>query len=464
MFWKHFYLFFIALYSSTTIAQTKLASFFSDNMVLQQKELVAIWGEDMENTTIIVSGSWGKKTKVKTDKNGNWKVKIQTPSAGGPYTIKINGSQVILLKNVLIGEVWVCSGQSNMQMKLKGNFNQPILGSQETILNSKNSQLRMFNTKIKASLTPLKNVIGKWEEASPKTSGNFSATAYYFGQKLQELLKVPVGLIHSSWGGSSAESWTDKEIISQFNSAKIPAIIPKKNKQKNPTLLYNGMLHPFIGYNIKGVIWYQGEANRNRANEYEQLISAMVSSWRSKWQNNFPFYFVQIAPFEYKNTNSAFLREAQLKTMFSLENSGMAVTMDIGECDNIHPSNKKLVGDRLAYWALSKNYKIEGISYSGPVYKKMQFKGLKAILTFDYAKNGFSGFGKKIQGFEIAGEDKVFHEALVKINRNKTITVWSDNVLKPKAVRYAFKNCVLGTLYNTEGLPASSFRTDNWEK
>ena len=190
----------------------------------------------------------------------------------------------------------------------------------------------------------------------------------------------------------------------------------------------------------------------------------MVKSWRTKWQNDFPFYFVQIAPFEYNNTNSAFLREAQLKTMLSLDNSGMAVTMDIGECKNIHPGNKKHVGDRLAYWALSKTYNIDGITFSGPVYKQMKVKDSKVILSFDYAENGFSSFGKDLNGFEIAGEDKIFYEAIVKLNKNKTIIVRSDKVSKPVAVRYAFKNCVEGTLFNTEGLPASSFRTDNWEE
>lgn len=459
-----FYCYFVFLFSSMTFSQTKLASFFSDNMVLQQKEQVAIWGEDKENTTIKISGSWGEKAKVKTDKNGRWKVKLQTPAAGGPYSLTIKGSEKVTLKNVLIGEVWLCSGQSNMQMPIKGFANQPVVGSLETILNSKNAQIRMFRVNQNASLTPLKNVTGKWEEASPETTGKFSATAYYFGHKLQKLLGVPVGLIHTSWGASTAESGTDKETISNFKSAKIPIKIPAKKKQYEPTLLFNAMLHPFIGYNLKGVIWYQGESNRLRASEYENLITKMVTSWRAKWQQDFPFYFVQIAPFSYKNTNAAFIREAQLRTMLSLKNSGMAVTLDVGECKNIHPSNKKIVGDRLAYWALSKTYNFEGIAYSGPVYKKMKIKNSKAILTFDYAKNGFSSFGKKIEGFEIAGADKVFYKADIKRNRNKTITVWSEKVQKPVAVRYAFNNCVLGTLFNTEGLPASSFRTDNWLK
>lgn len=453
------------LYWALLFSQTKLPSFFGNDMVLQQNEKVSIWGLDKPNTKIKIIGSWGEKSSTETNSNGKWQVKLQTPKAGGPFNLEIKGSQKIILKNVLIGEVWLCSGQSNMEMPLKGFINQPIIGSLETLVNSKNNQLRLFHVNKNASLIPLDDVSGSWQEASPETVNNFSATAYYYGKNIQSVLGVPVGLIHTSWGSSTAEAWTDKETISQFESAVIPKEIPKKKKQLVPTLLYNAMLHPFIGYNMKGVIWYQGESNRIRASEYEKLISAMVTSWRIKWKQDFPFYFVQIAPFEYKNTNSAFLREAQLKTMSSLKNSGMAVTMDIGECQNIHPANKKLVGDRLAYWALSNTYNIVEIPYSGPVYKQMTIKDSKVILKFDYADNGFSSFGKKLQGFKIAGKDKVFYEANVNLTKyKKIITVWSDNVPYPVAVRYAFDNCIEGTLYNTEGLPASSFRTDNWDE
>ncbi|WP_254712463.1 sialate O-acetylesterase [Polaribacter pectinis] len=266
------------LYGTLLFSQTKLPSFFGNNMVLQQNEKVAIWGEDKPNTKIKIMGSWGEKSSTETDANGKWQVKLQTPKAGGPYTLKIKGSQNVTLKNVLIGEVWICSGQSNMEMPLKGKVNEPIIGSLETILNSKNSQLRFFHVKKDASLIPLDDVSGTWQETSPETASNFSATAYYYGKKIQAILGVPVGLIHASWGSSTAEAWTDKETLSQFESVVIPKEIPKKMKQQVPTLLYNAMLHPFIGYNMKGVIWYQGESNKLRANEYQELVTKMVSS------------------------------------------------------------------------------------------------------------------------------------------------------------------------------------------
>ena len=456
-----FFLFIVAIGNS--YSQTKLASFFSDHMVLQQNTAVSIWGKDKPKTTIKVVGNWGQKAKVKTDKQGNWKLKIQTPTAGGPYTLVIEGNQKILLKDVMIGEVWLCSGQSNMRMPIKGYTNQPINESQETILNSENTNIRMFQTEMNASLTPLEDVKGNWKSASPENVGDFSATAYFFGRKLQSILKVPVGLIVTCWGGSSAEAWMDKETLSQYKFIELPSKIDLKRKQQTPTALYNAMLYPFIGYGIKGAIWYQGEANRERANNYNNLMTSLISSWRTQWnQGDFPFYFAQIAPYNYGKTNSAYLREAQLKTSLTLNNTGMAVTLDIGDCNFIHPKEKKTVGQRLAYWALSKNYDVKGIEYSGPVYTSMKLQLNKIELKFNNAPNGISSFGKELTNFEIAGKDKVFYPAKAIIKRNNCLQVSSDKVQQPIAVRYAFKNCVEASLFSTSGLPASSFRTDSW--
>ncbi len=450
-----------------SFSQTQLPSFFSDDMVLQQQQQVSIWGTDKPNTKITVTGSWGKNASVVSDDKGNWKLKLQTPVAGGPYNVGIKGSKIVTLKNVLIGEVWFCSGQSNMEMPVKGYHNQPVIGSNESILNSTNDKIRMFTQQHTTSLTALYDSKGKWNAASPSTTGNFSATAYFFAKKLQALLGVPIGLIHTSWGSSTVESWMDKETLSGFKNVLIPDTIPKTAPQTSPTIMYNAMLHPFIGFTIKGAIWYQGEANRANANDYQSLFTTMIESWRKQWsQGDFPFYFVQIAPFDYPKLNAGFLREAQLKTMQSVKNTGMAVTLDIGEQKAIHPSQKEVVGNRLAYWALTKDYSMEGIAFSGPVYKNMKITNNGRInLTFEYSGMGLSSFGKPLNEFEIAGEDKVFYPANAVINNNDKgggVTVWSDSVKNPISVRYAFKNWVEGSLFNTQGLPASSFRTDDW--
>jgi sialate O-acetylesterase len=466
---KNFFLILLLGFSTTTFAQIQLPAFFSDHMVLQQNEKVSIWGTDKPGSKINIKGSWGAESNAPADDRGNWKLNLQTPSFGGPYTVAINGSNEVILSNVMIGEVWLCSGQSNMEMPVKGFTNQPINGSAEAILNSRNSQIRLFTVERNASIEPIDKVTGQWAEASPSTVKDFSATAYFFGRKLNKLLNVPIGLIHTSWGGTRAEAWTDKQTLSEFKFIEIPKQLPVRG-QEGPvytaTLLYNAMIHPLIGYRIKGVIWYQGESDRNEADQYSRLFPAMIRSWREKWkQGDFPFYFVQIAPYEYGGGNSGFLMESQLKTMQTVGNTGMAVTMDIGDCNFIHPREKKLIGDRLAYWALSKDYNVAGIAFSGPIYKEIgEIKDGKIKLLFDYNETGLSSYGQELKGFEIAGADKVFRPAKATINRDKSVTVSSDQVLEPVAVRYAFKNCEEGTLFNTAGLPASSFRTDSWDK
>jgi len=456
-------LFFFSVQNGT--AQTRLPGLFADNMVLQQQQLVSIWGMDNPGTKISVKSSWGNTATTTTDSKGYWKMKIQTPVAGGPYNIQVKGSKEVNLKNVLIGEVWFCSGQSNMEMPVKGYSNQPVIGSNETILNSTNDKIRFLNTPRSVSLTPLYDVKGEWKPASPSTTGNFSATAYFFAKKIQAVLGVPVGIIQSAWGASSIESWMDAQTLSPFNKT-IPDTLPKTEPQKLPTLMYNSMLHPYIGFTIKGVLWYQGESNRENAQEYRSLFTSLITSWRKQWQQeDFPFYFVQIAPFEPGKWNAALLREAQLQTMLIVKNTGMAVTMDIGEQNIIHPSQKETVGIRLAYWALAKDYDVKGIAFSGPVYQKMEIKPEgKVWLTFNYCDQGLTSFGKPLTDFEIAGEDKVFYPAEAKIvnDKNGVIVVSSNAVKNPVSVRYAFKSWATGNLFNTQALPASSFRTDDW--
>jgi len=282
---------------------------------------------------------------------------------------------------------------------------------------------------------------------------------------LQEGLDVRVGLISSRAGGTAAEAWTNKKTLNEG----FPVFNSKINKTSNygrstPTALYNAMIHPLIPFAIKGVIWYQGETNRKNPEQYAKLLPALIKSWREDWGlGEFPFYFVQIAPFEYGETNSAFLREAQLKTMLSTPNTGMAVTLDIGDEFCIHPPIKKEVGERLGYWALAKTYGMKGIQFSGPVYKSMMIQKDSVYLNFDDASDGLCSFDKQLKDFTIAGSDKIFRKANATINKGRLV-VWSDSVVSPIAVRYAWKNYVQGSLYNVAGLPASSFRTDDWNE
>jgi sialate O-acetylesterase len=453
----------------TLFTQTWLPSFFTDNMVLQQNEEVSIWGKDDPGTNIKITASWGEMAETISDKDGRWKTELSTPGAGGPYSVTILGSEEIVLNDVLAGEVWLCSGQSNMEMPVKGYGNQPIIGSNEAILQSKNTELRVFQIERDPSAVLLDDVKGKWHAASPATTPNFSATAYFFGDLLQEMLEVPVGLIVTSWGGSRAEAWMDRESLKSFPEISIPDTVPEIGPNHAGTILYNGMLHPFIDYHIKGVIWYQGESNRNKASQYADLFPAMISSWRTLWNlGNFPFYFVQISPYDYGSSEdakyaTAFLREAQLHTMQRVENTGMVVTADIGDCDCIHPADKTTVGRRLAYWALAETYGLEGFAYRSPVYESMEpTEDGKIKVSFDNAPNGLTSFGKPLSGFEIAGGDQFFYPAEVVINKDKTISVWSRDVPYPVAVRYAFGDCVAGSLFNIAGLPVSPFRTDDW--
>jgi len=461
----------IFLNTLVLVAQTKLPSFFGDNMVLQQDQEVSIWGKDTPNTQITIQASWGEDVKTNTDEKGEWRVKIKTLKADKkPYQLTINGSEEITLKNILFGEVWLCSGQSNMEMPVRGYPNSPVIGSNEAILNARNSNIRLFHTRYKASLTPVDDVDGQWTEATPKTVAYFSAVAYFFGKKLNEVIDVPIGLIHASWGGSSAEAWTDKETLnSEFPHIEIP-LKARKAVMHTPSYLYNGMIAPYVGYNIKGAIWNQGETNRVRPEEYKKLLPAMIKSWRTKWNvGNFPFYMVQVPPFYYRDGEfSTFIVESQIEIMKTVENTGVATTTDIGACKDIHAPEKILIADRLAYWALAKNYGFEEIAYKGPIYKSMEVTDdnkIKVYFEESDRDRGLTNYGNKydVKGFQIAGADQIFHPAKASINRNRIITVWSDEVPKPIAVRYAFENCIIGTLFSTAGIPAASFRTDNWD-
>ena len=451
-------------------AAIRLPSFFSDNMVLQQNTDAAIWGWADAGSTVRLHPSWSKKSfTIKTGTDGRWKIKIPTPAAGGPFQLTISDGKPIVIKNILAGEVWFCSGQSNMEMPMKGFRDQPILGSNDAIFHSANDQLRIY-TVARAVERSAKDTTKTsfWKEAAPESITNFSATAYYFGRLLQQQLKVPVALIHDSYGGSPAEAFMNAESLKEFPEIAIPA--PggtEKLTNKNATTLYNGMIQPIMGYTIKGCIWYQGESNHDRPDEYEKLFPAMVALWRKEWQQgDFPFYYAQIAPFNYgpnraEKLNSAYLRDAQRKALSKITASGMIVLMDQGEESNIHPANKEVVGKRFAYLALGDTYQQKGFAYQSPVFDSLLVQGSVATIKFRNAPNGLTSFGKPLTQFEIAGADKRFYPGTAVI-RNGTIQVTHPLVTNPVAVRYAFKDFIVGELFNTEGFPVSSFRTDDW--
>lgn len=448
------------------VQATQIPTFFASNMVVQQDKHFVIWGTDNASQKVSIKTSWGEKASTLADESGQWRLTVDTPKADHKsHEIELNGSQQITFSNILLGELWFASGQSNMGMRMSGNFNQPIIGSNEAILNSRNANIRLFEAARKDSEHPLTDVKGSWQQAQPSTVKPFSATAYFFAAKLYALLDVPVGIIVSAWGGTPVEAWMDVDTISQYPDYKFHQALKKSADFKRPSHLFNGMINPFLGLQIKGAIWYQGEANRTRAGEYAELFPAMVKGWRELWNSGeFAFHFVQIAPYNYsKNKVSAYLREAQLKSVDKIPNSGMAVALDVGNCTQIHPADKRPVGERLAYLALAKQYGVE-VGNTAPKFESLETgTNGKSIVTFTNAPLGITSFSKPITEFEVAGEDKVFYPAQAKIVPKKAaLSVWSDNVPKPVAVRYAFTDCPTAEIFGVDGLPISSFRSDHW--
>ena len=451
-------------------AKVKLPQFFSDNMVLQQQTECNIWGWAEPGKNIIILTSWDKKSYSRTArKDGYFSVKVETPEAGGPYSIVFRDGETVMLNNVMIGEVWICSGQSNMEMLMKGYKAQPVEGATEELLSCKDNELRLFYAKRLASLEPQQDLAGSWQEADIASVREFSATAYVFGKALRKALGVPVGLICTAFGGSACEAWMNADWLKAFPKVQqtITEEDVKKLQQRCPTALYNGQLKPLIGYGIRGAIWYQGEDNVPRYDFYAPLLSRMIQGWRSEWQQgDFPFYYCQIAPFDYSVTdwalyNSALLREQQAKVETMIDNCRMAVLLDTGIKDVIHPRKKRIAGERLAILALANTYEVKGLP-DFATYKDVEFKNDTAVVSFDRSKEWvyFEHDGTS-QNFEVAGNDKIFHPATkVWANRNRVYVICNE-VKAPVAVRYAFHDWVVGDLMH-DGLPVSSFRTDNW--
>lgn len=459
----------LLLLTANASAKVTLPKMFSDGMVMQRETKANLWGKAKANSAVKIKTSWDNKTyTVKSEKDGKWRTSVQTPAAGGPYSITFDDGEKTVINNILAGEVWICSGQSNMEMPMKGFKNQPVENAVEDILHSTDQQLRLFTVKRNSKIAPVDTVSGAWKTACPAAVREFSATAYYFGRELRQALGVPVGLIVTAWGGSACEAWMTADWLKAFPDAKIPATEADiKSKNRTPTVLYNGMLHPLIGIAMRGVIWYQGEDNVPRYKTYADMLTTMIRGWRAEWQQgDFPFYFCQIAPYDYSligwQANSALLREQQARAELMNTNCGMAVLMDAGLEYGIHPRKKDLAGLRLALLALDKTYGISGLTSESAIFKSMEVRSDTAVISFDRANMWVYGeHSLKSDLVEVAGQDRVFHPAKAWIERSK-LYVKSPEVSRPAAVRYAFKNWTKGDLY-CDGLPISSFRTDSWD-
>lgn len=472
---QFWYFIFLLFYISTLPVQGKitLPAILSDNMVLQQKSQIRFWGKARPGEKVTVSTSWDKNIyTVQTPTDGHWEVKIKTPGVMDNQMLTVKGENTITIHNILIGEVWLCTGQSNMEFPVARDPNVKwktgILNETEEMKDTDYPSIRLFH--VEHQLAPegeKEDCIGRWLVCTPENVKEFSAVGFIFGRKLYKELQMPVGLIQSTWGGTHAESWTemgvmkDNSLYADVMEEFAPQNVKReKDKCKVPATLWNGMIAPIKGYTIKGNIWYQGESNSVRHEKYQKVFTNMIDSWRREWgQADMPFYFVQIAP-HYKQP--AGIREAQLKTWQSgLKNVGMAVITDAGDSTDIHPRNKRVTGERLAAWALAKQYG-KKVAYSGPLYKSMKVKDGKVTLTFDYAEGGLqTPENAPVRGFFISGADARFYPATAVIQGSK-LELSAPEVPQPSAVRYGYGNFFRVNLYNKAGLPAVPFRTDNF--
>lgn len=439
--------------SLSTAVSLEVPSFMSDNMVLQRGREITIWGRAAvgSEVSIEIAGKSGSQTVPQT---GDWHVDLEPLPEGGPYelTIRASGSEALSFTNVMVGDVWFASGQSNMEWPVAS-----ALDSTAEIAAARYPEMRLYQVDKSEQMTPQWEASGEWLAVTPDSIPRFSAVAYYFGRRLHQELDIPIGLIDSTFGGTPAELWMPREALAKELG---------ETEARVGATLYNGMVHPFIPYPIRGVIWYQGEANVAQAELYRRLFPALIQSWREAWsREDLPFGFVQIAPFRYagrgREHEAAELRQAQLMVDETIANTGMVVTLDIGNPTDIHPRNKQEVGRRLALWALSEVYDYD-VAYSGPVLESEALVEGAIQLHFRHAEKGLiTSDGAPVSHLEIAGKDRVFRPATGTID-GSTLVVKSDAVPEPLAVRYAWRHDAEPNLMNLEGFPCSSFRTMNW--
>lgn len=460
-----FILLFVSCFSHI-YAEVKLPSILANHMVLQQKTKIKLWGWSNANTILKISTSWNNKMyQVQANSKGQWGLWVDTSNAGGPYSIIFDDGDITELTDIYIGEVWLCSGQSNMEMPMKGYVGQPVENSTEVISNALSTiPIRFFTVKRNAAKIVQENCLGTWSLNAPENVADFSATAYFFALQLYKTLQVPIGLVNSSWSGSAIQAWMTSESLKSYPEISQRHLFDQSEVKKphfQASMLYNGMVYPIQNYVFKGLIWYQGESNIENSTLYESLFCTFVKDWRVQFSNDkMPVYYVQIAPYSYENrnaTNSALLRQAQYNCEKLIPNVGMAVIMDIGNELCIHPAKKEQVGNRLAYLALSQTYGVKGISAVSPRCSSCNVREGRIVLSFERAPLGLTSFGYPLQYFEISGKDGIYYSAQACIVNGKQVEVWSDKVRKPVSVRYAFKNFVKGDLFGVNGLPVSSF-------
>ena len=471
------FVFLLSGLAATVRAEVVVPSVFSDNMVLQQNADVAFWGKAAPKEKITISQTWSsEKAVVTADQDGNWSARIGTVSAGGPYEVTIKGAKnEISIKNVLLGEVWICSGQSNMEMQMKGFGGQPVKDAAFYISTARPEvPIRSCNLRRIKSLNEEFDCPATWYVHDSEGVSEASATAYFFALRLYEALRIPIGIINVSWGGTPIEAWMDRDALKDGFAEEFDLSFydrnefPKKDPQKAPAVLYNGMLHSVVPFTAKGFIWYQGCENRTRFEQYTRLQPAFVEMLREQWGNeDMPFYFTQIAPYSYgapQKREGGYMMWAQAQTLAKIPHSGMAATHDSGELECIHPAAKKNVGDRLAGLALFNDYGVKGFDPNPPIFQSVEFEGETAKVKFAVDNMGLSPINLDLPGFELAGEDRVFHPATARVAHDKSvIIVKSPDVKAPVAVRYGMYNWSEATLFNCYGVPASPFRSDNWE-
>lgn len=512
----------LALTAAAARADVKLPALVSSGMILQRGGPVNIWGWAADGEAVTVS--FRGKTAQGTAKDGKFNVQIDPGEAGGPFELTVAGKNTLALKDVWVGDIWVCGGQSNMEWTIAADSKED---KDIAAADAPDVKLRLFKVAKSPKARPVDDVTGSWTGAEPKTTIGFSAVGYFFGRHLRaKMPEVPIGLIYSNWGGTNAETWTSREALASVPQYKAlldgfdkqveafekdpaaaekaaqntPAKPGKKAASANPAAanrpacLFNGMIHPLLNHKIKGAIWYQGESNAGAAWAYRTLFPLMIKSWRDAWGcGDFPFYFVQLAPFqaiakEPGESNWAELREAQGHTEATVKNTGMAVILDVGHETDIHPTPKKPVGERLALLALKHAYG-QDVVWSGPRLAKCEIAGGKAVITFDHANGGLVGHEfeasdtrknkagqptgsawrvkagsdtKKINGFAVCGADRKWHWAEAAITGDNQVTVSCKDVAEPVAVRYGWSQHPMGNLFNKAGLPANAFRTDDF--